>query len=201
MQLNDAMNLVIPLRSDDRGVQVYGYHTPISREVFEANFMILAATRATMAAKGVQFMMGSGPSVAALILKDEAKKDAESRGDFDDEGKPSDRAAKALLAELKRLTTLVAPGPNGWDMIPVEAALSKGIIDADDWREAESALVFFTCHYALAKRAERALVVPATARVLTGLNTSSTLSEFVNSLQTSMQAETSAQAAGSSVPS
>lgn len=201
MKVNENLNLVIPLRSDGDRTTVWGYHTPISTEVFEANFIILAATKAALTGKGIQFLMGSGPRIAALTLKDEARKDAQERGDFDAEGKPSDRAARALLAEFKRLTTLVAPTENGWDTVPVDAAIAQGIIDAEDWKEAESALTFFTCHYALATRAERKQIIPATASVLRGESTSSPLSEFLHSLQPLTKAEISAQKEGSSVPS
>lgn len=201
MHINDSLNLVFPIRSDEKGVRVYGYHTPISNEVFEANFIILAATKASLTSKGIHYLMDSGPRIAALTLKSEARKDAQERGDMDKDGEPSAASAHALLAELKRLTMIVAPTPNGWDSVPVETAIAQGVIDKDDWAEAEAALTFFTCHYALTKRSERRKVIPATASVLMGSSTSSTLSEFLGSLQTSTQDAPIEEKAGSSVPS
>jgi len=201
MQINENLNLVVPIRSDDKGVQVYGFHTPISREVFEANYRILAATKSSLASKGTYFQMDAGPRIAALTLKDEAKKDAADRGDFDDAGNPKDGAATALLAELKRLTMVLAPGPDGWDSLPVDAAIQQKIIDADEWREAESAITFFTCHYAMGRRAERERIAQATASLLKGSSTSSPLSAFASSLPTLTKEGSSAKKAASSVPS
>lgn len=201
MQINDKLSLVIPLRYDGDKVTIWGYHTPISTEVFEANFITLAATKATLTSKGIQFLMGSGPRIAALTLLNEARKDAQERGDVDAEGNPSDRSARALLAEFKRLTTLVAPGPDGWSPIPVDTAIAQGIIDQEDWKEAESAITFFTCHYALATRAERKAIIPATASVLMGESTSLPLTEYIRSLPTLTKEEPTEAKGESSVPS
>ncbi len=199
MKINDDTNLVLPVRFDEKGVTVYGYHNPISREVFEANYRILSATKSTLGSKGVYFQMDSGPMIAALTLKDEGAKDAESRGEFDAHGSPLDGGAGALLKEIKRLTTILVPGASGWDMVPVDSAISSGSIDEDDWREVESAIVFFTCHYALAKKADRQRLSGATASLLRGSITSLPLTEYLASLLNSTRAEPSR--AASSVPS
>lgn len=184
MHINDSLNLVLPIVEDEKGVRVYAYHTPISREVFEANFVILSATLASLSSKGVHYMMGVGPQIAALTLKDEARKEAESRGLFDEEGKPSDITAVALMNEFKRLTQVIVPTENGWETLPVDTALSRGFLDSEDWSEAESALTFFTCNFALARKGERRKIATATASVLMGSVTSSPLMEAVNSLPT-----------------
>lgn len=184
MHINDSLNLVLPIVEDEKGVRVYAYHTPISREVFEANFVILSATLASLSSKGVHYMMGVGPQIAALTLKDEARKEAESRGLFDEEGKPSDITAVALMNEFKRLTQVIVPTEKGWETLPVDTALSRGFLDSEDWSEAESALTFFTCNFALARKGERRKIATATASVLMGSVTSSPLMEAVNSLPT-----------------
>ena len=181
MQVNDSLQVVVPVRENDSGPSVCAYHVPISREVFEANYRILAATKAQLASKGIYYQMDSGPRIAAMALRDEGKRDAESRGDFDDGGKPRDEAAP-LLAEIKRLTTILVPSPDGWDMLPVDAAISQDKIDADEWQEALSALVFFTCHYALAKKRQRLEMANAMSSILSASITSSSLSEYVSSL-------------------
>lgn len=183
MQINEANNLVIPLRDD--GVQVF--HTPISRDVFEANYRILAATKSVLGSKGIYYQMDSGPRIASLTLKDEGQKDAAARGDFDGIGNPNDGGALALLAEIKRLTMILAPTKNGWDMIPVDAAIAAKVIDAEEWQEVESAIVFFTCHYAMSKRQDRARIAQATASLLKGAITSLPAMEYLGSLRTSTQ--------------
>lgn len=187
MKLNEKLNLVLPV--GDR----QAYHTPISREVFEANYRILAATKAAVSSKGIYYQMDAGPRIAALALKDEAKKDAEERGDEFD-------SAKALVEEIKRLTMILCPSERGWDMLPVDAAISAGHIDLDDWREAESAIVFFTCLWSLAAKTDKPKVATATAGLLKASTTPLTPSEFVASLLDSTTTQ-SQVAAVSSVPS
>ncbi|ATF87572.1 hypothetical protein [Burkholderia gladioli] len=201
IQINESMHLVVPVISDESGVRVWAYHTPISRAVFEANYRVLAATKASISSRGVYYAMDAGPRVAALTLRDEGLKDAEARGMFDAQGKPIDESAPALLAEIKRLTTILVPSAGGWDNVPVDAAIASGKIDAEDWSEAESAIVFFTCHCSMAKKADRARIARSTASVLRASITSSPPMEFVASLQKSTPEATSTQRPASSDPS
>jgi hypothetical protein len=182
-------------------VRVHAFHTPISRAVFDQSYRLLAATRATLSAKGSHYLMTAGPRIAALTLRDEGKQDAENRGRVDEEGKPIDEESAALIAEIKRLTTILCPGANGWDLLPVDTAISSGKVDAEDWEEALSNIVFFTCHSSMAKKADRKRVARVTASLLNASITSSNLSEFVGSLPTSTPAETSVKPVASSVPS
>lgn len=192
--INDELNLVVPVRSGDSGVSIYAYHSPISREVFEANYRLLGAAKAALASKGVYFMMDVGPRVAALTLKDEGRKEAEEQGESGDGG------ASSLLEEIKRLTLILVPGAAGWELVPVDSALSQGAIDPEEWSEAQSAIVFFTCHCALSRKADRGKVAKATASVLKGWSTSSTATAYAASLPTSTSSEASAGKAASSVP-
>lgn len=213
MKINESMNLVVPVVSEritekvdgkdvsKEVVRVYGYHSPISSSVFEANYRTLAATKSSLASKGLHYAMNSGPRIAALTLKDEGLRDAESRGLVDEGGNPVDKATEALFAEFKRLTVILAPGPQGWDSLPVDAAISRGVIDSEDWEEALSSLVFFTVHHAMAKKADRQRINTSTAAVLNGSITSLLPMEWVASLPTSTPPRTSAEKAGSSVPS
>jgi fermentation-respiration switch protein FrsA (DUF1100 family) len=188
--ITEALNVVMPVREDG----VMAYHTPISREVFEANYRILSAAKASISQKGVVYLMDAGPRIAALTLREEGRKDAQERGDAGDGG------ASALLAELRRLTMILAPGPNGWAMVPVDTALAQNLIDAEEWSETESALVFFTFHYALSRKAERSKIATATALILKGSITSFSAMEYAASLPTSTTGEAFAAKAASSVP-
>lgn len=212
MKIDEKRNLVLPVVTDrittkkdgndvtEEVVRTYAYHTPIARETFEANYRILAATKSSLAAKGSHYLMSSGPRIAALTLKDEGRKDAASRGLFDGDGNPKDEETAALFAEIKRLTNILCPGASGWDLLPVDTAISTGKIDSEDWEEVASSIVFFTCHYAMARKADREMVAKGTANLLDAQVTSSTPTEFAASLQTSTQAEPTKQAR-SSIPS
>jgi len=187
--INEALNLVLPVR-DDGAITIYAYHTPISREVFEANYRLLAATKAALSDKGVMYQMDSGPRIAALALKDEGRS-----------GEEDDNAALSLLAELKRLTMILCPAADGWKMLPVDGAIAQGLIDADDWGEVESAIVFFTCLYALSRKATRKKGAEAMASLLSGSITSSSALDFAASLPTSTPDVPSPAAGALSVPS
>lgn len=212
MKIDEKRNLTFPVVTEritkkaegkevaEEIVRVHGFHTPISREVFEANYRILAATKSALASKGMHYLMSSGPLVAGLALRDEGKKDAMSRGDVLGDGSPNDHEVKAFFAELKRLTMILCPGQNGWEMLPVDAAINAGHIDADDWREAESSLTFFTCNYAMARKADREATAKATASLLNASITSSNAMEFAASLPSLTPAE-SAKAEPSLIPS
>lgn len=201
MKINDDLKIVIPLRTGDNGVEIYAYHSPISREVFEVNYRILAATKAELASKGIHYQMDSGPRIAALVLMDEARKDAFNNGYVDEKGNGIDDNARALREEIKRLTTVLVATNDGWTQSPINAAINAEKIDEEEWREVESAIVFFTCHYALAKKADRKSIGEATASLLRGSSTSLACSEFLASLPPLMKEEVSAKSAGSSVPS
>lgn len=199
--VNDALNLVIPMGTERDDVSAYVYHTPISQEVFTANYRALSAAKSALAAKGLYYMMDSGPRVAALALRDEGLKDAAERGEIDAEGKPNDKRTLALLGEIKRLTMALVPDGAQWSMLPIDIALQQGKLDEEEWSEVESAIVFFTFHYAMCKKASRPRIAKATASVLKGSITSSSAMEFVASLPTLMPAATTASKAASSVPS
>ncbi|MEK7916642.1 hypothetical protein AAB988_29440 [Burkholderia contaminans] len=188
--------------TDESGVRVWGYHTPISRQVFEANYRVLAATKASLMSKGAMYMMDSGPRIAGLTLLDEGLRDAEARGRFSKDGKTVlDEATPALIAEIRRLTMVLVPGPGGWDLLPIESAVAAGKIDEEDQAETESAIVFFTCICALASKSERKDQASRTATLLKGSITSLSPTEFSDSLPKSTPGATSAPKAVSSVPS
>lgn len=212
MKIDEKRHLVIPIVTEkvtkkvdgkdvvEDVVRVYAFHSPVSREVFEANYRILAATKSALASKGSHYLMSSGPRIAALTLKDEGQKDAASRGSFDKDGNIVDEETSAFFAEIKRLTMVLCAGANGWDMLPIDTAISAGKIDSEDWEEAIASVVFFTCNYAMARKVDREAAARATASLLGASITSSSITEFLGSLPSSTQAEHTRPAA-SSIPS
>lgn len=198
--INEALNLVLPARADEKGVLIYAYHSPISREVFEANYRFLAATKAALASKGVIYMMDAGPRIASLTFKDEARRDALERGDVDAKGNPNEDHMHAFLAEILRLTTILAPSANGYQTIPVDAAIAQNLLDEEEWMETESSIVFFTFNYWLSRKSTRSQLASATASVLKASVTSLSAMEFIASLQTSMPVATTSEKVVSSGP-
>jgi hypothetical protein len=195
MKLNEALNLVVPITGT-----ISAYHCPISHAVFEANYRILAATKAALFGDGLKYAATVGPTVAALTLADMGRRDAAERGEFTPSGDPADGGAGSLLAEIKRLTTVLAPGANGWDYLPVDTAIQAGHMDLEDWKEAEASIVFFTCLVSMARKATRERQAMAAASAMDALTTPLSLSEYAASLPKSTGAETSPDPVVSSVP-
>jgi len=192
MKINSDLNIVLPVRTDEKGnVLVHGYHTPISRAVFEANYRVLAATKSALAGKGIHYQMDAGPRIAGLVLRDESAKESREVGNYDADGKPNMDGALALLADIKRLTMILVPTPEGWAYKPVDVAIANGFIDDEEWGELSSQIVFFTAHYSMAKRADREKMGRATASVLNALSTSSSVTDYAFSLPTLTNAEVS----------
>ncbi|MHB8388152.1 MAG: hypothetical protein ACYDBH_01065 [Acidobacteriaceae bacterium] len=182
MKIDDKYRIVIPIGRDSAGNAILNvYSTPISREVFEANYRILSATHAALLTPGLAKAAMIAPRIASLRLRDEGARDAADRGEEGDSG------ASALLAEIKRLTLLLTYDNTGWNMFPVDAAIAQGVIDGEDWREVESALVFFTCSFYMVHRRDRKVIMETIAEILRGSITSFEPMEYAASLQTSTQ--------------
>lgn len=206
MSLTTDLKLAFPVRwaeNPDAAAKpvpvIWAYHTPISREVFEANWRIIAATSAKLLERGVS---PSIVNIAVLALKDAGRIDAAEYGVPEGVDVAAGGMAIPLLLEIRRLTMILAPGAAGYSMTPVDQAISGGIISADDWAEAEASLVFFTCGFSMAMRTRKETSALGLALILAGSITSLSPMDFAASLQTLTLAETSAApAAESSVPS
>lgn len=173
---------------------VTAYHSPISREIYEANFKLLGETKIALIGDNIRHAyMASGDSV--LYLRQCGQEMAAKAGGSGDFG------AAALLADIKRLTLIIAPGPQGWGVVPVDVALSSSIITDDEWADAEAALVFFTAWMAGVSRRERLKQINLSAQLIGGSTTSSSPAELISTLQQSNQTDNSAQNVVSSVPS
>jgi hypothetical protein len=180
LQINNALNLVLPIRYDDKGEpNIYAYHSPISTEVFTANYRILVAANAAIWQRGSNYAAACA-STANLALLDAATADAQERG-IDSQG-------PAFLAQIKRLTYVLAPGANGYEQLPVDIAITRDIIDAADWNEAESSIVFFFLGYALLPRAARKVRCTLIASALNGSTASALPLEWIQSLPAAIPA-------------
>ena len=193
IRVDEKLNVVISVADDDGQPGLYVYSAPISREVFEANFRALSLTYAEITARDSSYLP-IGIRCASLTLKDVAAAEAARKG------RQGDGGAAALLAEIKRLTTILAPSQGGWDTLPVPEAIRAGVLTDEEWSEVESAIVFFTGAYWLAPSRRRKEVVTALCSMLGWQATSSLPLEFVAGLPTSKPGA-SPKVGASSVPS
>ena len=191
IKIDRRLNLVMPLtRSDD--TEIFIHSTPISREVFEQHFLIISKTFAAIYSEGLSYV--AGPRIANMVLK----KLAVDSGTWD--GVAGVR--NTLYNEIHRLTNVVLPiSTGGWSTVPLYDAIRQELLDADDVSEVENALAFFTCASSMHTRAQLPAILRSTE--LWGMQTTSlNVTEYANSLPTSIQHESSGEtAAGLSVPS
>ncbi len=193
--INGDLKLVLPIRVDEKGdAALYAYHTPISREVYDSNFRLLGETKTAIMGDSARHAF-MAKADAVLYLRDAGTALALARGVDGDGG------ATALLADLRRLTMILAPGAQGWDMLPVDMAIQRGVIDADDWADAEAEVVFFTAWAAGNGRKDRPAQMVFAAQLIGGQTTSLPPMEWAASLQTSTPAAPMGQKVASSVPS
>ena len=181
MKIDRKLNLVVPVYDDEGDKTYYVHAMPLSREVFEQHFKLLAKTFNALYAQGLGI---AGPRVAALTLKSVAKEDGDGTG-------------AALLAEMHRLANVLVPkGSGGYEMVPWEEALAKNFFSEDDAAEVENALTFFIVASCMHKKRE----MPGVMDVLNGNWGADTSPlppmEYASSLRTSTATATT----GESVP-
>jgi len=206
MNIDSDLNLVFPITWNGSEPVIRAYHSPLGRAAFEASYRLLAVVKDVLCPKGEWSQ--SSPMIATLALRDAGRDEAIQRGlpDGLNEAELEQRmkdggTAAPLLAEIKRLTTVLVPSATGYEVLPIDVALARKLLTDDDWTDAEAALVFFTCALLMTQRARRAIVAPFFASVLRGSITSSSPTAFAGSLATSIEPATSATPDPSSVPS
>jgi hypothetical protein len=178
VKLNRKLNLVLSVETGDGTVFVHS--TPISREVFEDNFLVISRAFTQVYTNGLGPV--TGPRVAALLLK----KEAQELGVWE-------RTQQSLMAEIYRLTNVIAPSPNGWEQMPFDVAKKRGVLEDDTASEVENCIVYFICASSIHLKAELAVATEG-LNTLWGAQTSlSNVTEYMSSLRTSTQEETTGE--------
>lgn len=192
VKLNRKLNLVLQVDSTKGRAHVYA--EPISRAVFEDNFLVIG--RAYMAIYNNNLGPVVGPRMAKLMLMREAL-------EIDELVKVN----SVLLPEIERLTTVLMPNERGWEMVPYAAARKRGMLDEETDSEIENALVFFTCASSVHLQKEVPTVMGGLRQFWGVVMTSLNVMEFKNSLPISTPEETTGEkptstgaAAPSSIP-
>ncbi|MGH8600857.1 MAG: hypothetical protein ACRET1_09335 [Burkholderiales bacterium] len=177
-------NLSLTFEVNDRAT---AFHSPLPTEIFVQHYKLLAVVQSALMAEGTFFQMGAGPRISAMMLRERDAKDSLANGLVLADGSGSTEHATSLFNEIKRLTTIAGQTDDGWAPLPVDAAIQRGVITADDWDEALNKLVFFSCHWSMAPNRQRKPVADAVASVLNGSMVSSNVTDFVAGLRTSTQ--------------
>ena len=184
MKIDRKLNLVIPIERGD-GTKLWVHATPIRRELFEKYYLVLAKTFSTLSHNGLD--PRSGPTVAALVLRDVATataRDIDSNWWDGDEGVGG---KTGLLAEVVRLCNCLVGTQDGWKTTPLQDALDSGLISGDEKSEVMNLLTFFTVSSLVAPKQDRPILVNGMVVIYRLESTFLGFTEWTNSCKTRTQ--------------
>jgi hypothetical protein len=191
MKIDRKLNLVVPVERAP-GETVYVHAMPLGREVFERYFLVISKAFAAIYNEGLGFV--AGPRVAAMLIR----RVAEDLNVWDG----PEGVEAGLVAEMRRLSNVLAPSPKGWTQIPLQQAIDQGFIDEADASEVENAIAFFTVASAMHRRAELKDVLEGASKLWGAHVSSLNCTEYTASLPTSTEGETTgARVIQSPIPS
>jgi hypothetical protein len=176
MRLNERLNFVIPLYRGDDDCYAWVHAAPISREVFESNYLLLSKTFTAIHSEGLGEI--AGPKIARLLMNDVAKSM--------DSGSP-DALTRPLMNEMRRLTNVLLRTNLAWETMPLQDAISHKALDDDDLSEVENILTFFTVVLHLYPKNMRQTYLDGASRMWGAQMLSSNSTEFLSSLPTSTE--------------
>ena len=156
---------------------IYVHAMPISAEVFDQNFMVIARTSARL--WGLNLGPTAGPRIAAKMLRNTGK----------EMGLESE--TQALNNEIVRLANVVVPGTSGYETVPLYEALKRNLISKEDTEEVENILAFFIVLSAMQPRKTLEPLLADVANLWGGQIVSLNCTEYANSLRTSTEDENS----------
>ena len=166
MIINEKLNLVVPVQSDDGDILIGHVHsTPISRGTFEAYYQLVAGTFAAMLRDGEGAVTAK---IAELSLRRVAKDKGLQVGPF--------------LDEIVRLTSFVKVGG---EVVPFIEVVPKGVISEDDAKDVMSIIVFFTVASAIWSKKDFRTMAPTVLAPWGAETTSLAPTAFAASLRTS----------------
>lgn len=171
MKIDKKLNLVTNITRDDGSI-VYLHVTPFPYEVVEENCILLG----NLFTKFISQVGGLGAArVAAMMLRQSLKAEVDS----------GRQAGPTLVDDIHRLTVVIHNDGGQWKTVPLEVAFKQGIIDPDEYREVEGEVVFFMVSSAIQKASLLAPTVGTVIKMYDGQLTSSSVTAFRDSLQTS----------------
>lgn len=192
--INRQLNLVVPLDRPD-GTTLYVHSSPLGQPTFEVYFMVLAKTFSALAQNGLD--PRSGPSVAALILKETAQNTARMPGQNWWDGHDGVGGPSGLLAEMVRLSNVCVPSPDGggWTTMPLQQAFDRKTVDEEEKQEVLNLLTFFTVASRIAPRVDREKLIQGMSVIYELRTTYSNATDYATSLRTAKTEESSGESA------
>jgi hypothetical protein len=176
IRIDKRLNLVVPITQAD-GSQIFVHSAPISADIFHAHYKPMAKALSAIYASGTGLMAAR---IAHLALKDAALE----LGVWDGPG----GVERGLIAEIHRLTNVLATGKDGWEALPYGHAKASSIISPDEADEIEGAICFFTLGCSLHRRAEAESLLKGASQLWGAQIESLNSTEYMNFLRTSTAA-------------
>jgi hypothetical protein len=181
MRIDQKLNFAFPVDLPD-GSTAHVYSMPIGRAVFETYYDALGKvfTRC-FDGQDPKHIALTAPQIAYAALKSLSV----AAGNWEGNG-----GVKAgLINEIVRLTSVVFVGKQGWETLPMDIAVKRGILDEDSEAEVLSVLVFFTSISKVAPKALAGTFLEMAGSLRNWQFTSSACMAFMNSLPTSTEDE------------
>jgi len=187
--INKRLNLVVSTEVSIGPIRIHS--VPVSRDVFETFYEELGEVfTKSFGESSSAHMALSAPQLAYAALK----KSSRAKGTWD-------TVKSGLINEIVRLSNVVFIGDKGWESLPMDIAVKRGILDEDAESEVLSALIFFTAiTFVSPKNMAQGFLDMASALRSWEL-TSFNFTEFKNGLPTLTEEETSVMKTSSRVPS
>ena len=182
MNIDKKLNLAIPLPRAN-GQVIHIHSQPISEQVFDQHFEIIAQTHTMLFSGG--YGAQSGPRIAAKLMKKIATEENVWDGAMG--------VAATLMAEIKRLTNVLMPTGSEFPMLPFDMAIKRGVMSPKEADIVENAIVFFIVVSAMQREAVAGPLLEAMAGMWGAQITSLNSTEFVRSLMTSTETDSSGE--------
>lgn len=188
MLIDKKLNLVVSIDRGEGEAPLSVHSAPILLETYKTYYLVLAKTFSTLMNERLTNV--SGPSVCSLLLEQISRSTMRVPGVSWWEG--TDGVENGLMAEIRRLSSVIAPQPDGagWAATPLQIALDTGIIDAEEAMEVMNQLCFFTVVSWVPERRDRPSLIDGAAYLFGGSTTSLNSTEYAASLKISTGDET-----------
>lgn len=175
LKIDRDLNLVIPIDRENEKSTLHVHSTPISREAFRRYAIVMGRVYGQLSGNP-DLGVNSGPRLAAILLEEVAKAEGRWEG--------PEGVEQGLFAEIRRLTMVICPTPQGWQPVMFDEALNRGALSVDESEEAFGLITFFTVIWRVAPLKNRVVITQAAAFRYGGQSTVLNSTEYAHSLPT-----------------
>lgn len=179
-KIDRKLNVVMKVEQDKDAPSLHIHCTPIDANIFEDYALMMGKAFAALYGEGYGVL--AGPRLAAKLLTEIAKNN--NRWEDSPTGA---KGVKHLIAEIRRNVNVLCPIEKGWEMMTLDDAVTKKLLDATDESEVENAACFFTLAWHMHSKRERTATINNACALWGALSTSSPCTEYLRSLKTSTQ--------------